>query len=99
MRKVKFAQDAFDEKLGAILTEFPMLDVCFRSFFEILILGHNRLCIIGPSPVLILVDERALRQKSLQARFRTASYRPPSDRPCCERLPSLAQVRRQLVQV
>ena len=32
MRKVKFAQDAFDEKLGAILTEFPMLDVCFRSF-------------------------------------------------------------------
>ncbi|KDR67794.1 hypothetical protein GALMADRAFT_257635 [Galerina marginata CBS 339.88] len=26
MRKVKFAQDAFDEKLGAILTEFPMLD-------------------------------------------------------------------------
>ncbi|KAF8160505.1 P-loop containing nucleoside triphosphate hydrolase protein [Pholiota molesta] len=26
MRKVKFAQDCFDEKLGAILTEFPMLD-------------------------------------------------------------------------
>ncbi|PPQ80201.1 hypothetical protein CVT25_003554 [Psilocybe cyanescens] len=26
MRKVKFAQDIFDEKLGAILTEFPMLD-------------------------------------------------------------------------
>ncbi|KAH6906514.1 GTP binding protein 4 [Coprinopsis sp. MPI-PUGE-AT-0042] len=26
MRKVKFCQDAFDEKLGAILTEFPMLD-------------------------------------------------------------------------
>lgn len=34
MRKVKFAQDAFDEKLGAILTEFPMLDVCFRSFLR-----------------------------------------------------------------
>ena len=27
MRKVKFTQDTFDEKLGAILTEFPMLDV------------------------------------------------------------------------
>ncbi|KAF6765405.1 hypothetical protein DFP72DRAFT_1108138 [Ephemerocybe angulata] len=26
MRKVKFCQDCFDEKLGAILTEFPMLD-------------------------------------------------------------------------
>ncbi|KAF9000415.1 P-loop containing nucleoside triphosphate hydrolase protein [Cyathus striatus] len=26
MRKVKFTQDTFDEKLGAILTEFPMLD-------------------------------------------------------------------------
>lgn len=27
MRKVKFTQDSFDEKLDAILTEFPMLDV------------------------------------------------------------------------
>ena len=27
MRKVRFAQDAFDEKLEAILTEFPILDV------------------------------------------------------------------------
>ena len=27
MRKVKFTQNSFDEKLGAILTEFPMLDV------------------------------------------------------------------------
>jgi hypothetical protein len=27
MRKVKFTQDSFDEKLGAILTDFPMLDV------------------------------------------------------------------------
>lgn len=30
MRKVKFCQDAFDEKLGAILTEFPILDVRCR---------------------------------------------------------------------
>jgi len=28
MRKVKFTQDTFDEKLGSILSEFPMLDVC-----------------------------------------------------------------------
>lgn len=27
MRKVKFTQDAFDEKLGSILTDFPILDV------------------------------------------------------------------------
>lgn len=33
MRKVKFCQDMFDEKLGAILTEFPMLDVRRISLF------------------------------------------------------------------
>jgi len=27
MRKVKFTQDSFDEKLGAILSEFPILEV------------------------------------------------------------------------
>lgn len=27
MRKVKFTQDTFEEKLTAILTEFPVLDV------------------------------------------------------------------------
>jgi nucleolar GTP-binding protein len=36
LRKVKFAQDAFDEKLDAILNDFPKLDVsitlfCFHS--------------------------------------------------------------------
>lgn len=30
MRKVKFTQDSFDEKLSAILEEFPVLDVCYR---------------------------------------------------------------------
>jgi nucleolar GTP-binding protein len=33
MRKVKFTQDSFDEKLDAILTEFPILDV--RIFLSI----------------------------------------------------------------
>ena len=32
MRKVKFTQDSFDEKLSAILDEFPMLDVRPISF-------------------------------------------------------------------
>lgn len=27
MRKVKFTQDSFDEKLGGILEEFPIIDV------------------------------------------------------------------------
>lgn len=34
MRKVKFTQDSFDEKLGAILTEFPLLDVSCSVFCE-----------------------------------------------------------------
>ena len=31
MRKVKFTQDSFDEKLGAILEEFPIIDVSVMS--------------------------------------------------------------------
>ena len=41
MRKVKFTQESFDEKLGAILTEFPMLDVrsvLYYPFFNKIIL-------------------------------------------------------------
>jgi len=34
MRKVKFTQDSFDEKLGAILNEFPMLDVRSQLFWK-----------------------------------------------------------------
>ncbi len=33
MRKVKFTQDSFDEKLSAILTEFPVLDVSETCHF------------------------------------------------------------------
>ena len=36
MRKVKFTQDSFDEKLGAILTEFPMLDVRLGILLEMI---------------------------------------------------------------
>lgn len=35
MRKVKFCQDMFDEKLGGILTEFPVLDVRPDAFLLI----------------------------------------------------------------
>lgn len=34
MRKVMFTKDAFTEKLQAILSEFPVLEVCF--FFALL---------------------------------------------------------------
>lgn len=33
MRKVKFTQDSFDEKLGAILEEFPIIDVSVLFYF------------------------------------------------------------------
>jgi hypothetical protein len=33
MRKVKFTQDSFEEKLSSILSEFPMLDVCLSFCF------------------------------------------------------------------
>jgi hypothetical protein len=34
MRKVKFTQDSFEEKLGAILNDFPMLDVRSTNFWR-----------------------------------------------------------------
>jgi hypothetical protein len=34
MRKVKFTQDSFDEKLGSILSEFPILDVSCLLFIS-----------------------------------------------------------------
>ena len=39
MRKVMFTKDAFTEKLQAILTEFPVLEVCY-----ILIVLIARIC-------------------------------------------------------
>ena len=43
MRKVKFTQDSFDEKLDAILTEFPMLDVRIVVRKQLLCLGAYEL--------------------------------------------------------
>ena len=42
MRKVKFTQDSFDEKLGAILTEFPVLDVSVLLYALICETALNR---------------------------------------------------------
>lgn len=36
MRKVKFTQDTFDEKIGRIISEFPVLDVCSCFIFNTL---------------------------------------------------------------
>jgi hypothetical protein len=33
MRKVKFTQDTFDEKIGRIVSEFPILDVSHLSHY------------------------------------------------------------------
>jgi len=40
-----FTKDAFTEKLQAILSEFPVLEVCYLSLitFRIFILSHRRL--------------------------------------------------------
>lgn len=57
MRKVKFTQDSFDEKLGAILSEFPLLDVSNEQ----LVHPPNLISLLsGPSPIPFLAYERAL---------------------------------------
>ena len=37
MRKVMFTKDAFTEKLQAILSEFPVLEVCFFALLSLTI--------------------------------------------------------------
>jgi len=58
MRKVKFTQDSFDEKLNAILTEFPVLDVRRQSCrgFRLDI----ELNFAGFTPLLVVIDEYPL---------------------------------------
>lgn len=60
MRKVKFTQDSFDEKLGAILTEFPMLDVRYAGFFDCLSSCTLTLHCKGFTSFLVLAHECAL---------------------------------------
>jgi hypothetical protein len=98
MRKVKFTQDSFDEKLSAILSEFPMLDVCPPSCVKPR-LWSNSATYIGPAPVLVIPDERIVRQESLQACPRPITHRAAPHRPGCKRLRPATEVWRQLVPV
>lgn len=99
MRKVKFAQDCFDEKLGAILTEFPMLDVRLPLRVSSNYFVHSAdlhlfvLFYVGPSSIPIVADERSIRQEPLQACPWPTAHCAPSYRPCCEGLRPPAEIR------
>jgi hypothetical protein len=77
MRKVKFTQDSFEEKLNAILTEFPMLNVRSRHGPD----GTTSDILLGSASIPIVVDECIIRQKPLQACTRTTAHCLPSNRP------------------
>ncbi|KAI6021588.1 P-loop containing nucleoside triphosphate hydrolase protein [Pisolithus microcarpus] len=75
MRKVKFTQDSFDEKLGAILSEFPMLDVSVLLTCPNFILNDlsNRTCIpFSPSLMNVLYDKN--HYKLALGQLRTARH-------------------------
>lgn len=40
MRKVMFTKDAFTEKLQAILSEFPVLEVCFFALLSLTVIQN-----------------------------------------------------------
>lgn len=90
MRKVKFTQDSFDEKLGAILEEFPMLDVRVHL---VVITSFSESDDAGPTSLPCFPHERALRQKPLQTRPWSTQNSATLDRPSRQRLCPLAQVR------
>lgn len=98
MRKVKFTEDSFDEKLGAILEEFPMLDVSIlsRSWMKLRSLIKK---LLGSTPIPGLAHERSVRQEPLQTGLGTTSYCKTFDRPGCKRLRPSDQVWRQSVSV
>ena len=65
MRKVKFTQDSFDEKLGAILTEFPVLDVRIVAFDWVKERGGADWDCVELAPVFGVAYERVVRQEPL----------------------------------
>jgi hypothetical protein len=97
MRKVKFTQDSFDEKLGAILSEFPILDVRPLSYSRADILFTPYGTHAGLASVSVLSDECIVRQESLQARSRPITNRTASHRSGRKRLRSATQVWGQFV--
>ena len=70
MRKIKFSQQTFHDKLTMIINDFPKLEVrffkysCFECFFRKL--GLNFM-FLGYSPVLRWFDECFVWQRSFQA--------------------------------
>ena len=101
MRKVKFTQDSFDEKLAQILEEFPMLDVRTRRAISLIHLNDNErscFCIYtGPAPFPRFPHECPLRQEPLQACTWSTTDRTASHRPRRKGLCPSAQIWRQLV--
>ena len=91
MRKVKFTQDSFDEKLGAILTEFPVLDVRIFAFDWVKESGADWDC-VELAPVFGVAYECVVRQEPLQARAGSAAHGEALDRPGREGLRPSAQV-------
>jgi hypothetical protein len=60
MRKVKFTQDSFEEKLKAMLEEFPKLDVRYCNYIPICILTCDFNLVfyhLGHSSILFRFDE------------------------------------------
>jgi GTP1/Obg family GTP-binding protein len=59
MRKVKFTQDSFEEKLKAMLEEFPKLDVRYhnRLFDNFQFPHYNFFFFLGYSSILFGFDE------------------------------------------
>jgi hypothetical protein len=97
MRKVKVTQDSFEEKLGAILTDFPMLDV--RKSHLTFTMSITLIIGAGSTPFLSLSRKCFVRQEPLQTRPRSIENSKTLDRFCSKRLCPAAQIRRQLVQM
>lgn len=82
MRKVKFTQQNFHDKLDGILTEFPKIEVsCFLVRFDsIKVANWFGVYFVGYPPVLCRLDECSLRQRSLQVGSRPAECMQTFDR-------------------
>ena len=71
MKKVKFTHDTFDEKLGRIIQEFPILDV--SSMLSGIVVAHTS---AEPSSVPLIPLERTVRQEPLQTRPGSVEHCP-----------------------
>lgn len=93
MRKVKFTQDTFDEKIGRIVSEFPILDVRYHSWPMPGQQTIHRLTFPEPSPILEQLAQRSIRQEPLQACARSVEHCSSLDLASLERLCPTTQIR------